>query len=128
MSEQTVVSDHVPAPHNRMRGLLTTAFVAFIAAVLFAAITLMFHLHIISFSSNVGLVLLTFGLFKIAVALHAFVAPSAQSPLSDQRQDIGSPALFRLWIAYKLTPASLAIVAAIYLFVVGSPTLDRFVG
>jgi hypothetical protein len=128
MNEQTVVSNHVPAAPNRMRGLLTAAFVSFIAAVLFAAITLMFHLHIISFSSNVGLVLLTFGVFKIVVALHALVAPTAQSPLSDQRQDIGSPALFRLWIAYKLTPASLAIVAAVYLFVVGAPALDRFVG
>jgi hypothetical protein len=60
----------------------------------------------------------------VCIALDAVAAPAAVAPQSDRRQEMGSPAVFRIWIAYKLAPAALAIVTAIYLFVVGSAALD----
>ncbi len=121
----TPVTNRVPLSGTRL--VLFVVFFAFISSILFAVITLMFKLTLMPFSAHVGLVLLTFGLFKISVATHAILAPTAVAPQSDQRQDTGSPVIFRLWIAYKLTPAALAIVAAIYLFTVGAPSLNALV-
>jgi hypothetical protein len=111
-------------PLRGTRVLLFVAFAGFAASVLFAATSLMLHLTVVRFSVAVGLVLLFFGLFKVCIALDAVVAPAAVAPQSDRRQETGSPAVFRLWIAYKLAPAALAIVTAIYLFAVGSAALD----
>jgi hypothetical protein len=115
------------APLRGTRLALYVIFVGFAAAVLFAAASLLLHLQVVRFSTAVGLVLLFFGLFKVCIALDAVAAPAAVAPQSDRRQELGSPAVFRLWVGYKLTPAVLAIVAAIYLFAVGSPGLDGMV-
>ena len=111
-------------PLRGTRVLLFVAFAGFAASVLFAATSLMLHLTVVRFSVAVGLVLLFFGIFKVCIALDAVAAPAAVAPQSDRRQEMGSPAVFRIWIAYKLAPAALAIVTAIYLFVVGSAALD----
>jgi hypothetical protein len=106
---------------------LYLVFAGFAASVLFSVASLMLHLRLLPFSQAVGLVLLFFGLFKLFIALDAIAAPTAMAPESDQRQDTGSPARFRLWVAYKLTPAALAMVAAVYLFTAGSAALDAMV-
>jgi len=121
----TSATDRVPLRGTRLA--LYVVFAAFAASVLFAAGSLMLHLQIVRFSIAVGLVLLFFGIFKLCIALDAVAAPTAVAPQSDRRQETGSPAVFRLWIAYKLAPAALAIVAAIYLFAAGSAALDSLV-
>ena len=123
----------VPAPANDrvpLRGTrlaLYVVFAAFATSVLFAATSLMLQLQIMRFSIAVGFVLLFFGLFKVCIALDAVVAPTAVAPQSDRRQETGSPGVFRLWVGYKLVPAALSIVAAIYLFAVGSAALDALI-
>ena len=112
------------APHSGTRVVLFLVFGAFVLSILFAVTSLMFKLTLVPFSTNVALVLLTFGLFKICIAMHSIMAPTAVSPQSDQRQDTGSPAIFRMWVGYKLVPAALAIVSALYLLVAGAPALD----
>ncbi len=119
------VSTRVPLRGTRVALYVTTG--AFALSVLFAIISLMLHLEVVRFSTAVGLVLLFFGLFKVSIALDAVAAPPAVAPESDRRQETGSPGVFRLWVVYKLTPAALAIVAAIYLFVVGSPAIDAMI-
>ncbi len=114
-------------PLRGTRLALYVVFVAFAGSVVFAASSLMLHLQIVRFSIAVGLVLLFFGLFKVCIALDAVTAPTAIAPQSDRRQETGSPAIFRLWVGYKLAPAALAIAAAIYLFAVGSVALDSMV-
>lgn len=114
-------------PLRSTRLALYVVFAGFAGAVLFAAGSLMLHLQVVRFSVAVGLVLLFFGLFKVCIALDAVTAPTAVAPQSDRRQETGSPAIFRLWVGYKLVPAALAIVGAIYLFAVGSPGLDGMV-
>jgi hypothetical protein len=123
----------VPAPSaNRvpLRGTrlaLFVVFAGFAASVVFAAASLMLHLQVVRFSVTVGFVLLFFGLFKVCIALDAVAAPTAVAPQSDRRQETGSPGVFRLWVGYKLTPAALAIVGAVYLFAVGSALVDGLV-
>jgi hypothetical protein len=118
-------TDRVPLRGTRLA--LYVVFVGFAASVLFAAGSLMLHLQLVRFSIAVGLVLFFFGLFKVCIALDAVAAPTAVAPQSDRRQELGSPAIFRLWIGYKLAPAALAIVAGVYLFAVGSAALDSLV-
>lgn len=119
----------VPAPtagQVPLRGTrlaLFVIFAGFAASVIFAASSLMLHLQMVRFSVAVGLVLLFFGLFKICIALDAVTAPPAIAPQSDRRQETGKA--FKLWVGYKLTPAALAIIAAIYLFAVGSAAVDQ---
>jgi hypothetical protein len=126
MGDQVTPST-VRASHSGTRTVLFIVFAAFVAAILFAVASLMFKLTVVPFSTNIALVLLTFGLFKICIAMHAIMAPTAVSPQSDQRQDTGSPAVFRMWVGYKLVPAALAIVSAMYLLVAGAPALDVLV-
>lgn len=121
----TSAPDRVPLRGTRLA--LYVVFIGFAGSVLFAAGSLMAHLQIVRFSIAVGLVLLFFGLFKVCIALDAVTAPPAVAPQSDRRQETGSPGIFRLWVGYKLAPAALAIVAAIYLFAVGSAALDSLV-
>lgn len=109
-----------------MRGsrlALIVIFVGFAASVIFAAASLMLHLQVVRFSVAVGLVLLFFGLFKICIAWDAVTAPPAIAPESDRRQETGKA--FKLWVGYKLTPGALAIIAALYLFAVGSSAVDQ---
>jgi hypothetical protein len=115
--------DRVPLRGTRLA--LFVIFAGFAASVIFAATSLMLHLQVVRFSVAVGLVLLFFGLFKVCIALDAVTAPPAVAPQSDRRQETGSA--FKLWVGYKLAPAALALVAAIYLFVVGSAGLDSLV-
>ena len=125
MDEQNIsASSANRVPLRGTRLALYVVFVAFAGSVVFAACSLMFHLQLVRFSIAVGLVLLFFGLFKVCIAVDAVTAPTAVAPQSDRRQETGSPAIFRLWVGYKLVPAALAIVAAIYLFAVGSVALD----
>jgi uncharacterized membrane protein YvlD (DUF360 family) len=114
-------------PHQGTRAVLFLVFAAFVSSIIFAVTSLMFKLTLVPFSTNVALVLLTFGLFKISIAMHAIMAPTAVLPQSDQRQDTGSPTIFRLWVGYKLVPAALAIVSAFYLLIAGAPALDALV-
>jgi hypothetical protein len=116
-------TNRVPLRGTRLA--LYAVFIGFAGAVLFAAVSLMLHLQVVRFSVAVGLVLLFFGLFKVCIALDAVTAPPAVAPQSDRRQETGSA--FKLWVGYKLAPAALAIVAAIYLFAVGSAALDHLV-
>ena len=120
-----VTNNATRVPLRGTRVALFSTFAGFAASVLFAATSLMFHLTVVRFSVAVGLVLFFFGLFKVCIALDAVAAPAAVAPQSDRRQEMGSPAVFRIWIAYKLAPAALAIVTAIYLFAVGSASLDK---
>lgn len=115
------VANRVPLRGSRLA--LIVIFVGFAASVIFAAASLMLHLQVVRFSVAVGLVLLFFGLFKVCIAVDAVTAPPAIAPESDRRQETGSA--FKLWVGYKLTPAALAIVAAIYLFAVGSVAVDQ---
>ena len=115
--------DRVPLRGTRLA--LFVVFAGFAAAVIFAAASLMLHLQLVRFSVAVGLVLLFFGLFKVCIALDAVAAPPAVAPQSDRRQETGSA--FKVWVIYKLTPAALAIIAAVYLFAVGSQALDSLV-
>lgn len=123
----------VPAPFTErvpLRGTrlaLYVMFAGFVGSIIFAISAMMLHLQAVRFSIAVGFVLLFFGLFKVCIAIDAVIAPPAVAPQSDRRQETGSPGVFRLWVGYKLTPAALAIVAAIYLFVVGSAALDGLV-
>ena len=112
---------------RRTRVVLYVCFAGFAVAALFGLATLMLHLNLLPFSRVVGLVLLFFGLFKIAIAVDAVHAPTAVAPQSDQRQEMGSPAIFRLWVMYKFVPATLAILAAAYLFANGSASLDALI-
>lgn len=112
---------------RRTQVVLYVCFAGFAAAALFGLATLMLHLNLLPFSRVVGLVLLFFGLFKIAIAVDAINAPVAVAPQSDQRQDVGSPAVFRVWVLYKFVPATLAILAAAYLFANGSHSLDALI-
>jgi hypothetical protein len=121
----TPTADRVPLRGTRLA--LYVVFIGFAGSVLFAAGSLMLHLQMVRFSLAVGFVLLFFGLFKVCIALDAVTAPPAVAPQSDRRQETGSPGIFRLWVGYKLAPAALAIVAAIYLFAVGSAALDSLV-
>lgn len=121
----TPTADRVPLRGTRLA--LYVVFIGFAGSVLFAAGSLMLHLQMVRFSIAVGFVLLFFGLFKVCIALDAVTAPPAVAPQSDRRQETGSPGIFRLWVGYKLVPAALAIVAAIYLFAVGSAALDSLV-
>ena len=121
----TPTADRVPLRGTRLA--LYVAFAGFAASVLFAATSLMLQLHIMRFSIAVGFVLLFFGFFKVCIALDAVAAPTAVAPQSDRRQELGSPGVFRLWVGYKLVPAALSIVAAVYLFAVGSAALDALV-
>lgn len=123
MSDQGVsppVTDRVPLRATRLA--LYVVFACFAASIIAALAAMMLHVQAVRFSILVGFVLLFFGLFKIGIALDAVTAPPAVAPESDRRQETGSA--FKLWVGYKLTPAALAIVAAIYLFAVGSATLD----
>ena len=113
--------DRVPLRGTRLA--LFVVFAGFAASVIFAAASLVLHLQVVRFSVAVGLVLLFFGLFKICIALDAVTAPPAVAPQSDRRQETGSA--FKLWVGYKLTPAALAIIGAIYLFAVGSAAVDQ---
>lgn len=121
----TPTADRVPLRGTRLA--LYVIFAGFAASVLFAAGSLMLHLQMVRFSTAVGFVLLFFGLFKVCIALDAVAAPAAVAPQSDRRQETGSPGVFRLWVGYKLVPAALSIVAAIYLFVAGSAALDALI-
>ena len=118
------------AEASRPRGtrvLLWAVYACFAAACLSGALALFTHWHGQPFSRLVGLVLLLFGVFKILLAIDAVRAPTAVAPQSDQRQDTGSPGMFRLWVVYKLVPGSLAIAAAVFLFTHGSAFLDHLV-
>ena len=128
MSEPGVpapITNRVPLRGTRLA--LYVIFAGFAASVILAIGGLLLQVQAVRFSILVGLVLLFFGLFKIGIALDAVAAPPAVAPQSDRRQETGSPGVFRLWVGYKLTPAVLAIVAAIYLFAVGSAALDALV-
>jgi hypothetical protein len=118
-------TDRVPLRGTRLA--LYVVFAGFVASIVVAVSALMLHVQAVRFSVLVGFVLLFFGLFKIGIALDAVTAPPAVAPESDRRQETGSPGVFRLWVGYKLTPAALAIVAASYLFVVGSAAIDALV-
>lgn len=109
------------------RVVLFATFAGFAASVIFGVICLAGHLTVWPFSRVVALVLLCFGLFKIAIAVDGVMAPTAVAPLSDQRQDTASPTVFRLWVAYKLVPAALAIGVAAWLFARGAAGLDALV-
>ncbi|MBA3699246.1 MAG: hypothetical protein H0W78_10360 [Planctomycetes bacterium] len=123
--DPTTTTNRVPLRGTRLA--LYVIFAGFVGSIIFAASAMMLHLQSIRFSIAVGFVLLFFGLFKVCIAIDAVTAPPAVAPQSDRRQETGSPGVFRLWVGYKLTPAALAIVAAIYLFVVGSAALDALV-
>lgn len=128
MAEQGVpapAANRVPLRGTRLA--LYVVFAAFVGSIIFAISAMMLHLQAVRFSIAVGFVLLFFGLFKVCIAIDAVTAPPAVAPQSDRRQETGSPGVFRLWVGYKLTPAALAIVAAVYLFVVGSAALDALV-
>ncbi len=116
-----------PQPMRTTRVVLYVAFAGFAASVIFGVICLAGHLTMWPFSRVIALVLLFFGLFKIAIAVDGVMAPTAVAPLSDQRQDTASPTVFRLWVAYKLVPAALAIGVAIWLFARGAARLDALV-
>lgn len=118
----TPATNRVPLRGTRLA--LYVVFACFAASIIAAITAMMLHVQSVRFSILVGFVLLFFGLFKIGIALDAVTAPPAVAPESDRRQETGSPGVFRLWVGYKLTPAALAIVAAIYLFTVGSAALD----
>lgn len=109
------------------RVLLWVIYAAFAATCLAGVLALLTHWRGLPFSRIVGAVLLLFGVFKILLAVDAVRAPRAVAPQSDQRQDTGSPAMFRLWVVYKLVPGALAIGAALYLFARGSHYLDGLV-
>jgi hypothetical protein len=109
------------------RVVLFVAFAGFAASAIFGVVSLAGHLTVWPFSRVVALVLLFFGLFKIAIAVDAVLAPPAVAPQSDQRQDTASPTIFRLWVAYKLVPAALAIAVAGWLFARGAVGLDALV-
>lgn len=114
-------------PMRLTRVVLFVAFAGFAASALFGVASLALHLTVWPFSRVIGLVLLCFGLFKIAIALDGVYAPTAVAPQSDQRQDTASPTVFRVWVAYKLVPAALAIGVALWLFARGSAGLDALV-
>lgn len=113
------------APLRGPRLALYVIFAGFAGSIIFAVVAMMLHLQTVRYSIAVGLVLLFFGLFKIGIAVDAVTAPPAVAPQSDRRQETGSA--FRLWVGYKLAPAVLAIAAAVWLFAVGSPAVDRLV-
>jgi hypothetical protein len=70
-------------------------------------------------------VLATFGIFKLVLAWDAVVAPLAQAPQTSQRQESGTPIMFRLWVSYKLWAGLLALAAGVALMVLRSSLLDR---
>lgn len=125
MSEAEPAAPRQPMRATRM--VLFVVFAGFAASVIFGVASLALHLTVWPFSRVVGLVLLFFGLFKIAIALDGVLAPTAIAPQSDQRQDTASPTVFRLWVAYKLVPAVLAIGVAVWLFARGAAGLDALV-
>jgi hypothetical protein len=120
-----VLPEPPPPPRTRrMRVALWTIYGLFTAACLFAATALFSHWHGIAFSTIIGTVFLFFGVGKIALAIDAMQAPTAQAPRSDQRQQVGSPALFRLWVIYKMAPGIIGLGAGVWLIAFGSRMVD----
>jgi hypothetical protein len=125
MTQLLPVSEHVPPGRTRgLRYAVWTVYALFSLTCFFAVGALLTHWQGIGFSRIVGFVFVLFGVFKIVLAWDAVMAPKAQAPMSDQRTEVGSPGMFRLWVNYKLWAGFLAMVAGGTLMVIGSKTLD----
>jgi hypothetical protein len=115
-------------PPGRTRGLrfaLWTIYILLAFTCLCGASALIFHWRGFGFSRIIGAVFLLFGLFKIVLAWDALVAPTAQAPQSDQRQEVGTPGMFRLWVSYKVWAGLLAVLVGLVLMILGSRMLDQ---
>jgi uncharacterized membrane protein HdeD (DUF308 family) len=110
-----------------MRWLLGAALVVMLVDGAYTALALHQGHAVVRFSTLIGILFLCFGIVKLAVALHAYLQPGAQSPFSDQRQETGTPALFRLWLAYKIIPGMLSLAVAAVLILHGVARLDAAV-
>ena len=100
------------------------AMLAVAASGVFGALTVINHWRSVSVSTIFGVFLLGFAGLKSAIATDQLLAPPAVAPRSTQRQDTGSPALFRIWLFYKYLAAVVAVFAAIWLLAHGSTGLD----
>ena len=126
MNQLLPVNDQAPTARTRgMRTAVLIVYVLFTISCLCAISALLSHWHGIAFSRLVGGVLATFGIFKLVLAWDAVVAPLAQAPQTSQRQESGTPIMFRLWVSYKLWAGLLALAAGVALMVLRSSLLDR---
>ncbi len=120
-----VLPDPPPPPRTRtMRVVLWLIYGLFTASCFFAAAALFTHYHGLAFSRIVGMVFLFFGVGKIVLAIDAMQAPAAQAPQSDQRQQVGSPGMFRLWVFYKWAPGAIGIGFGLWLIAAGNRMID----
>jgi hypothetical protein len=121
-----VLPEPPPPPRTRgMRIALWTIYALFTATCFFAAATLLTHWHGLPFSRIVGAVFVLFGVGKVVLTIDAMQAPAAQAPLSDQRQQLGSRALFHLWVLYKWAPGVIGIGFGLWLIAAGNLMLDK---
>jgi hypothetical protein len=74
-----------------------------------------------------GVFFLCFAIAKLALAAEAAQAPPPVAGEVGRAQAFGSPRLFRIWVAYKIIAALVALAAAIYLFTAGAVVVDGFV-
>ncbi len=116
-----------PPPVQPLRWTTVVMYVAMLAvaaAGIFGALTVVNHWRYLSVSTIFGVFLLGFAALKSAIATDQLLAPPAVAPQSTQRQDTGSPGMFRVWLFYKYLAAVVAVSAAIWLLAHGSMGLD----
>lgn len=106
--------------------LFPAAMTLAIASAALGLATVLFHLPV-RLSLAFGVFFVCFAIAKLALAIEAVQAHTPAGGEVGRTQAFGSPRIFRVWLAYKILAALVALAAAAYLFTAGAAVVDGFV-